>query len=125
MYNSVTILGNLTSEPVVKTLDSGIVLCKLRIANNITRKDKKRTCFIDVTVWNKTAELCGEYLAKGSQVLVSGRLSQDSWIDSDGNKYTKHEINAESIDFLKTKERYNTNDRPSWIDEPVEDIPFD
>lgn len=102
-------LGNLTRDPETKTLTNGHTVCNFAIASSKKHKNKsgemtEETCFIDVNVWGIQAESCQKYLTKGKQVLVDGRLKQDNWQDKDGNKRSKHSLNAESVVFLGSKD---------------------
>jgi single-strand DNA-binding protein len=64
---------------------------------------KEVTCFVDVVVWDKLAELCGQYLTKGRPVLVEGRLQMDEWKNQQGEKRSKLRVRAETVKFLGTK----------------------
>ncbi len=99
--NSVQLIGNLCKDPESRFLQSGSQVCKMRIAvNRKTGKDQKdEALFIDVEAWNKTAEHCAQYLSKGSQVLVSGRLKQDTWTAQDGQERTKYLLVADRVSF--------------------------
>ncbi len=99
--NRVTITGNLTADPEVKYLPSGMAVAKMRVAVNNNYKDKKTgewkedTCFIDVDVWGKGGERIGETCHKGSKVLVEGSLREDTWEDrQSGAKRSKIKIRA-------------------------------
>lgn len=101
--NKVLIAGRLTADPDLNYTSSGMVLCKLRLAN--TRYFKKRdgskgeeTCFVDATLWDKQAEWVGESLKKGRPVLIEGSLKSDHWEDKDtGQKRSKVEIKAQRV----------------------------
>ena len=79
-YNRVILMGNLCREPDLKRTQSGLFVSELRLAvsesfrNRTTNERTERTCFVDVTVWGQQAELCRQYLTKGSPVFVEGRL---------------------------------------------------
>jgi len=103
--NKVILVGNLGSDPEVKYTPSGAAVANFNIATNEnwTSKDGKkeeRTEWHRIVVWNKLAELCGEYLAKGRTVYVEGRLQTREWNDKDGNKRYTTEIVAQTIQFL-------------------------
>ena len=90
-YNRVILLGNLTRDPEIRYLASGMAVCDVGLAVNDRRKNASgewvdETTFVDVTVWGRTAEVMGEYLSKGSPVLIEGRLKLDSWEGQDGQK---------------------------------------
>ena len=80
--NKVFLLGNLVRDPDLRGLPNGQSVCELRMAvsrryTNGSGQDVEDTCFVDVVVWGKSAKNCKQYLAKGSQVMVEGRLQLD------------------------------------------------
>ena len=80
--NKVFLAGNLTRDPEVRYTPSGTAVAKLGLAvsDSYTNKAGEKvesTCFVDVDVWSRQAETCGEYLTKGSPVLIEGRLQLD------------------------------------------------
>ena len=104
-FNKVFLIGNLTRDPELRYIPSGRPVCTLRLAVNrrfTTREGEKRdeTLFIDVTLWGKQAETCAQYLSKGRPVLIEGRLRQDTWTTSDGQKRSKIGVVAERFQFL-------------------------
>lgn len=116
MFNKVIMVGNLTSDPELRYTKDGTPVCNLRIAVN---DYKDEVLFIGVTVWDKQAEACGQYLVKGKQVLVEGKLQERSW-EQDGQKRSKMEINAINVKFLGSKA-----DKPSEVpDEQTDLAPF-
>ena len=103
--NRVFLIGNLTRDPELRYTSSGVSVCTLRLAVNrrfTTRQGEKReeTLFIDVTVWSKQAEVCSQYLSKGQPVFIEGRLRQETWTGSDGQKRSKIGVVAERFQFL-------------------------
>ena len=72
--------------------------------------------FIDITVFGRAAETANQYLRKGSQVLVEGRLSLNQWTDQTGQKRSKHEIIAENVKFLGGRD--NNNSQPMQNTQP-------
>ena len=91
--NKVLLIGNLTRPPELRYTPSGTAVADLRLAvnrNYSTQSGEKReeVCFLTVVVWGKQAESCGEYLDKGSQVFVEGRLQTRDWEGKDGQKRT-------------------------------------
>jgi single-strand DNA-binding protein len=107
MFNKVIMVGNLTSDPELRYTGQGTPVANLRIAVNSKIKSgeewKDETLFIDVTVWGKQGESCSQYLSKGRQILVEGRLQERSW-ESDGQKKSKMEIVAATVKFLGKKD---------------------
>jgi single-strand DNA-binding protein len=106
-FNKVILLGNLTRDPEVRYTTGGSAVCDLTLAINHSYTDKRsnerkeEVSFIDVTLWGRTAEIAGEYLAKGRPVLVEGRLHQDKWDDKEtGQKRSKLKVVADSMQLL-------------------------
>jgi single-strand DNA-binding protein len=103
--NKVFLIGNLTKPPELRYTPSGTAVADLRLAvnrNYTTQGGEKReeTCFLTVVVWGKQAESCGEYLDKGSPILVEGRLQTREWEAKDGGKRTVIEVVAERVQFM-------------------------
>lgn len=101
--NSVSLAGNLTSNPEAKELPSGAV-CNFGIAINRKWKDKAGTqqedvTFVDCTAWGKTAEFVAKYLVKGRGVYVEGRLQLEQWEDKTGGKRSKLKVVADRVQF--------------------------
>lgn len=103
-FNKVMLMGNLTRDPDLKFISNGSAVCNLGLAINRKYKvdDEWKTdvCYVDVTVWSKTAENCAEYLKKGSPVFIEGRLQLDEWETDDGQKRTKLKVVADNVQFL-------------------------
>ena len=104
MYlNKVFIIGNLTRDPELKALPSGIKVCSFAIATNRNFKDKdgnrkEAVEYHNVVVFGRVAELSAQYLKKGSQAYVEGRLQTRSWEQNNEKKY-RTEIVAETVQF--------------------------
>lgn len=103
--NKVILIGNLGQDPEVRYSASGNPVANFSIATSESWNDKngqrqERTEWHRIVVWGKLAELCGEYLAKGRQAYVEGRLQTRSWEDRDGNKRYTTEIVANQVTFL-------------------------
>ena len=103
-FNRVILLGNLTRDPQVRYTPGGTAVAELGLAINRTWFDQKtnsrrdETTFVDVTLWGRQAEVAGEYLAKGRQVLIEGRLHLDSWEDKEsGQKRSKLKVVCENM----------------------------
>ncbi len=104
-YNRVILMGNLTRDPELRYTPSGTAVSDLRLAVSTQRgrgNDRQEdTVFVDVTVWDRQAETCCEYLAKGRPVLVEGRLRMDEWEDREsGQKRSKLCVTASNVQFL-------------------------
>lgn len=102
--NNVVIGGNLTRDPQVKFLSNEKAVASFGLALNESYKDKdgnkvEKVSFIDVEAFGRTAELIGQYLVKGSQAIVIGKLRQDTW-EKDGNKQSKIKVIAENVQFI-------------------------
>ena len=121
MFNSIVMLGNLTRDPEVRYTPNGTAICNFGIATNRKYGDKEETFFGEVTAWGKLGENCGQYLNKGSQCLVSGRLSTETW-EKDGKKHSKTRITAEQIKFLGKPGKKEGHSGPDPTDN--EEIPF-
>ncbi len=104
--NKVILLGRLGQEPELKYTPSGAAVCNFSLATSETWNDKnsgqkqERTEWHRVVVWGKLAELCNQYLAKGRQAFVEGRLQTRSWEDKTGQKRYTTEINATTVQFI-------------------------
>ena len=73
---------------------------QMEMVKTVCARDCPDTCFIDVVLWQKQAELCHKYLRKGSPIFIEGRLSFESWDDRDGNKRSKLKVVAERMQFV-------------------------
>lgn len=133
--NRVTLVGNLGADPELRYTQSGQAVCDLRLATNRrwTDRDGKardETEWHRVVCWGKQAESCTEYLGKGSQVYVEGRLQTRKWEDRDGQQRYTTEVVAQAVQFLDRKgERQRSNERePEQHDAPPpdddDDCPF-
>ncbi len=103
--NKVFIIGNLTRDPELRYTPGGTAVANLRIATNRKYKDrsgeaKEEVCFLTIVTWDKQAEVCNQYLHKGSPLFVEGRLQSRSWDGPDGKKRNVVEIRAERVQFL-------------------------
>ena len=97
--NRVYLMGNLTKDPEIRYTSSGKPVGDLRMAITTKFKESEDTCFVSVTVWDRQAETCGEYLHKGSPVFVEGRLKLDEW-EKDGQKRSRLTVVASRVQFL-------------------------
>ena len=104
--NKVFIMGNLTRDPELRYVPSGTAVATFTIAVNRVYtsqagEKKEEVSFIRVVVWGRRAEVCGEYLSKGSPVFVEGRLQSRSWEGQDGQKRSTIEVIADNVQFLR------------------------
>jgi len=126
--NRVTITGNLTRDPELKSLPSGTAVCKLRVAVNSRRKDQSgewvdKPNYFDVTVWGAQGENCATYLAKGRPVAIDGRLDWREWEAQDGGKRQSIEIIADTVQFLGSRDGSGGGGNGSFT--PQSDVPAD
>jgi single-strand DNA-binding protein len=103
--NKVFLIGNLTRDPELRYTPGGTAVANLGIAVNRRFKDssgelKEEVCFLTVTVWDKQAEACCQYLVKGRPVFVEGVLQSRFWETSDGQKRSAIDVRAERVQFL-------------------------
>jgi single-strand DNA-binding protein len=102
-FNKVILLGNLTRDVELRHTQSGMALGKFGMA--INRKwsqngeQKESTCFVDLTAWGRQAELLNQYVKKGSQLFVEGRLEYSTW-EAEGGKRSKLEVIVENFQFV-------------------------
>jgi single-strand DNA-binding protein len=108
--NKVLLIGNLGKDPEVRYTPGGQAVANFNIATNEAWTDKsgqkqERTEWHRIVVWGKVAELCGEYLSKGRQVYIEGKLQTREWNNKEGAKQTTTEIVANQVLFLSGGER--------------------
>ena len=107
-YNRVILVGNLTRDVELRYTQSGLAVTDIGLAINDRRKNQagdwvEEATFVDVTFWGRTAEVAGEYLSKGSSVLIEGRLKLDTW-ETDGQKRSKLHVVCERMQMLGGKQ---------------------
>ena len=107
-FNKVLLMGNLTRDPELRYTGNGTAVCNLRIATNESYKDQdgqlvEKTEWHSVVAWSRLAEICGEYLKKGSRVYFEGSLQTRSWEDRDGNTRYTTEIKAREMMMLDSR----------------------
>jgi len=108
MYNRIILLGNLTKDIELRYTQSGSAIGNTSIATsrkfkNANGEQSEETLFVDITMFGRTAEIANQYLRKGSQVLIEGRLKLDQWTAQDGTKRSKHSVVVESLKMLGDK----------------------
>jgi len=104
-FNQVILLGNLTRDVELRHTQSGQALGKFGMAVNRKWKSeggeqKETTCFVDLTVWGRQAEVLSQYVKKGSQLFVQGRLEYSTWEAEGGGKRSKLEVTVENFQFV-------------------------
>lgn len=103
--NKAMVIGNLTRDPELKTTPSGQNVASFGVATNMTWTDssgqqQKKVEFHNIVAWRKLADICGQYLKKGSKVYIEGRLQTSDWAGQDGSKRYKTEIVVENLIML-------------------------
>ena len=110
-FNRVILVGNLTRDPELRYTPKGTAIAKIGLAvNHKWRSEsgelKEEVTFVDVEVWSKTAENVGQYMRKGSPILIEGRLKLDTWDDKQtGQKRSKLLVVGETVQFLSSGNR--------------------
>ncbi|MFV2069909.1 MAG: single-stranded DNA-binding protein [Pirellulales bacterium] len=141
-YNRVILVGNLTRDPELRYIPSGTAVSEISLAvNDRIKRDGQwveETTFVDVTLWARTAEIANEYLSKGSNLLIEGRLKLDTWENNEGQKRSKLRVIADRMQMLgarggdtshnpapqaATSQAAASNDSPP-PQPPSDDIPF-
>ena len=110
--NQCNFIGRLGADPDSRYLSNGDAVCNFRIAVGWKGTEKEGAEWVPCTAYGKLAEICGEYLRKGSQVFVSGRFITRTWQDQDGNDRYTSEINLDRMQMLGSKAGSDT-DRPA------------
>ncbi len=104
-FNKITIVGYLGRDPELRYTPQGTAVCKMSVATTERRRaangeNDEHTTWFRVTVWGRQAELANEYLGKGRQVYVEGRLRLEEYTDRDGNPRISPEVTATDLQFL-------------------------
>jgi single-strand DNA-binding protein len=138
MYHTIILVGNLGRDPEMRYTPSGQAVTNLNVATNrqYTASDGntvKETTWFRVSTWGKTAEICNQYLKKGSKVLIEGRLNPDPstggpriWNRQDGSAAASFEITANTVRFLTSRAEMESGFQESEdvALEGPDDIPF-
>lgn len=106
--NKVILIGNLGADPELRYTGSGTAVCNLRLATSESYKDRdgnmvENTEWHSVVAWSRLAEICGEYLKKGSKVYIEGSLQTRQWEDKDGNTRYTTEVKAREMQMLDSR----------------------
>jgi single-strand DNA-binding protein len=106
-FNKVILMGNLTRDPEIRYAPNGTPVANFGLAVNRRYRQgeemREDVCFVDIIVFGKQAETCGQYLSKGQAALIEGRLQMRKFETKDGQKVTKHEVVAENVRFLSKR----------------------
>jgi single-strand DNA-binding protein len=128
-FNKVILLGNLTRDPEVRYTPNGIAVASFAIAVNRKYKQgdetKEEVSYIDIVVFGKQAESCGQYINKGDSVLIDGRLQQRRWETEEGQKRNKLEVVAQSVNFMPKRSSAGRGMGGDSHPEPVPEAPVD
>ncbi len=126
--NHVVLVGRLTKDPELTYTQSGAAVCRFSIAVNrsssSSSEDREaKTNFFNIVSWNKTAEICKEYLKKGRQVGIDGRLQQRRWEGPDGVKRSTVDIVASTVQFFgPARESAATYESPESMEEETGEV---
>jgi single-strand DNA-binding protein len=130
--NRVILIGNLGADPEMRYTPDGTAVCNFRLATTERFKDRQgnlqeRTEWHRVVAWRKLAEICGQYLAKGKQVYIEGRIRNETW-EKDGVKQYSYKIEADTMQMLggpgnRVQEPEAPFEPPAG-GAPEDDIPF-
>ncbi len=141
-YNRVVLVGNLTRDVELRYIPSGTAVTDISLAVNerVKKNDQwvEEANFFDVTLWGRTAEIAGEYLSKGSSVLIEGRLKLEKW-EQDGQKRSKVKVVGERMQMLGSKgggsgggggsyskpaNQPSSSEAPQQSAPPADEVPF-
>ena len=114
MFNKIILHGRLVRDPERTVTPNGVTICKFTIANNRRIKDRDESIFMDCTAFNKTGEVCSQYLAKGATCIVSGKLVTEKWTGKDGQEKQKNAITVEEVEFISRPDQQNTPQPPAY-----------
>ena len=108
--NKITLIGNLTRDPELRTTNSGTSVCTFGIAVNRRRANangERQTDFFRINVWGRQADSCQRYLAKGRKVAVVGELQASTYTGNDGTTRLSLDVSADEVEFLSSREDSN------------------
>ncbi|MCA9346336.1 single-stranded DNA-binding protein [Candidatus Saccharibacteria bacterium] len=131
-FNQVTLMGNLTRDPELRTTPNGQSVCSFSLALNRSYKGsdgnwQEATDYVDIVAWGPLGERVSQYLSKGRPCLVSGRLQSRSW-EQEGQKRSKVEVVAQDVTFLggpggnNASESSNSEPAPKSSKKPDEEV---
>ena len=140
-FNKVILLGNLTRDPEMRYTPSGTPVASFGLAVNRRyrqgEEQKEEVCFVDISTFARSAEIVGQYLSKGSPVLIEGRLQFRSWEDQNGQRRSKLDVVAERVNLMPRASQDGGGSRqsagsgapPPYRDDDIpspqdDDIPF-
>ncbi len=103
--NKVLLTGRLTRDPEMRSLASGKSVTQFAVATNAYASGKEKAEYHNVVTWDRLAEICGQYLGKGQQVAIEGRLQTRSWDDDRGQRHWKTEVVAAHVEMLSGRKK--------------------
>lgn len=131
MLNQWQGMGRLTRDPELRSTVSGIAVASFSLAIDRDYKDKngeKQTDFVPVVAWQAKADFARKYLKKGQLVIVTGRLTQNNWMDNNGNKRTSWQVVADNLYFAGSRKTDDSappaEPKFSELDDDGEKLPF-
>ena len=123
--NRVILVGRLAGDVELKYTPGGAAVARfgLAVGGKPKQDGSDSVSFLNIVVWNKAAETCNNYLSKGKQVAIDGRLEQRSWTAQDGSKRSTVEVIAERVEFLSSPSGASARPAPSAVQPPVGEAP--
>lgn len=109
MINKVILMGRLCADPELRNTQSGIAVCRFRIAVNrqYSKNSDQKADFINIVSWRQQAEFVSRYFRKGSMIIVEGKLQNADYTDSNGVKHYAMDVQADNVTFGETKSSQN------------------
>lgn len=117
MLNTITIMGRLTADPILRRTQNGVAVASFTLAcerDFAAQGETRETDFIDIVAWRYTAEFVEKYFSKGQMAIVTGRLQIRNWQDKEGNKRRSAEILADHVYFGEAKRDKTTQGEPQY-----------
>tara|TARA_S200002703_G_C3717566_1_gene220441 strand:+ start:17 stop:391 length:375 start_codon:yes stop_codon:yes gene_type:complete len=124
MYNSITALGRLGTDPEMRYTDKGTAVTNFSLATDVGWGDNKQTVWFRVNCWDKMAESANQYLEKGRSVLVVGELSQREYTTQGGETRTSLEVRARDLKFINDGQPRTTPNPSATSAESTEELPW-
>lgn len=124
--NKLTIIGNLTGNPELRTTQAGKSVCSFTVAVNRRKKSEGQpdADFFKVSTWNQLADNCGKYLSKGKKVCVIGAVALRTYETQDGRHGANLEVMANEVEFLSTKDSEQPKMTEVNVGNPFEEMPY-
>ena len=124
--NKLTIIGNVTRDPELRTTPSGKNVCTFNVAVNRRKKveGQPEADFFRVSAWDAKAEVCAKYIQKGKKVAVVGSVSVHSYTNSKGEAGASMEVLADEVEFVSPRDQADTDPQSGYQKVTVDDIPY-